>query len=209
MPLPAILDIARKHLYEDVSRLTELGIPRPTIDHLLRLRDVYNQWLQEPSLSDRDIVDLFKSAYGISDTKARSDLQVVKRLLGDMQQTSKNYHRYRFIEMIEETYRLAREKKNLKAMADAAGKYAKYTQLDKPDEQDLGLDGIRPQSFEFTDDPAVLGLTRIPGIKERKKKLLEKYMSDDVQEVQAEEVEWNPEDIFNGVIPYGGLEPEQ
>lgn len=204
MPLPQILDAAREHLFTDVSGMTAAGVPRATIDHILRLRTVYVHWLETPSLLDREIVAMIKSQYGLSDTKARQDLRLVKLLLGDLQQTTKDYHRHRFVSMIEETFALAREKGNLGAMVEAAGKYAKYTQLDKPDDRDAMVDAGPPQSFEFTDNPEVLGLKRVPGIKEIKKKLLDRYMSDDIVDIKAEEVEWNPDSIFDNIPAYGG-----
>lgn len=204
MPLPSIADTASRHLFTDVDKMRQLAIPQQTINHIVRLRDLYNRMLAHPTSTDRSMVEHLCTAYGIGSTKAREDLRIVKSLLGNMQRASKDYHRFRFISMIEETYEKARDAENLTAMADAAGKYARYTQLDKPDEADLQLDTLRPQSLEFTDDVTTLGIARVAGIKEKKKRLLDKYMSDDVVDVKAEEIEYNPEDIFENLPPSYG-----
>lgn len=99
--------------------------------------------------------------YKISKSSAYDDVRIIKRLLGDLAKTTKDYHRYKFCQMIDETFEMARRIKDARAMGAAANYYGKYTQLDKEDILDKGYDKIIVQPFEPTDDPTVLGIKPI------------------------------------------------
>ena len=98
--LPAILDTAKDYLFADVSKMVADGLPEVTQRHLIRLRDIYNYWLQFPLTKDRELVAYIQQAYQLQTTQAYADLRLVKALLGDLQKSTKEYHRYRFIEMV-------------------------------------------------------------------------------------------------------------
>ena len=194
--LPAILDTAKDFLFSDVSKMVEAGLPEATRRHIIRLRDIYNYWLQFPMTKDRQLVDHIMQAYELQTTQAYADLRVVKALLGDLQKASKEYHRYRFIEMVNAAYEIARINRDAKSMVAAADKYAKYTQLDKEDLVDRGFDKIMIQPFKPTDDPSVAGFKPVPNIRERIQKKIASYWSEEIQEVEFESVEFNEDDIF-------------
>lgn len=194
--LPAILDTAKDFLFADVSKMVEAGLPEATRRHIIRLRDIYNYWLQFPMTKDRQLVDHIMQAYELQTTQAYADLRVVKALLGDLQKASKEYHRYRFIEMVNAAYEIARINRDAKSMVAAADKYAKYTQLDKEDLVDRGFDKIMIQPFKPTDDPSVAGFKPVPNIRERIQKKIASYWSEEIQEVEFESVEFNEDDIF-------------
>ena len=194
--LPAILDTAKDFLFADVCKMVEAGLPEATRRHIIRLRDIYNYWLQFPMTKDRQLVDHIMQAYELQTTQAYADLRVVKALLGDLQKASKEYHRYRFIEMVNAAYEIARINRDAKSMVAAADKYAKYTQLDKEDLVDRGFDKIMIQPFKPTDDPSVAGFKPVPNIRERIQKKIASYWSEEIQEVEFESVEFNEDDIF-------------
>ncbi|MEG1916251.1 MAG: hypothetical protein RR061_06180 [Muribaculaceae bacterium] len=173
------------------------GLPDITQNHLIRLRDIYNYWLRFPKKSDREIINELAIRYGLQKSQAYTDLRLIKALLGDFQKTTKDYHRYRFIEMCQEAYEVARSTKDARSMVAAADKYAKYTQLDKEDIIDRGYDQIVNQPYEPTDDPSVIGIKPIANIREKIEKKIKQYWNDDVEDIQFEEVEYNEEDIFN------------
>ena len=106
--LPAILDTAKDYLFADVSKMIEAGLPEKTQRHLIRLRDIYNYWLQFPMTKDRELVAYIQQVYELQPTQAYADLRLVKALLGDLQKSTKEYHRYRFIEMVNAAYEMAR-----------------------------------------------------------------------------------------------------
>lgn len=194
--LPAILDTAKDYLFADVGKMQQAGLPEATQRHLVRLRDIYNYWLQFPLTKDRDLVAHIQSAYQLQASQAYADLRLVKALLGDLQKSTKEYHRYRFIEMINAAYEMARVKRDTKSMVAAADKYAKYTQLDKEDLVDRGFDKIMIQPFKPTDDPSVAGFKPVPNIREKIQKKIASYWNEEVQDVEYEPVELNEDEIF-------------
>lgn len=196
MPLPATIDVCEKYLFADVNEMTANGIPELIQQRLLRLRDMYNFWLQFPRKKDLEIVDELERRYSISKSAAYEDIRIIKRLLGDLAKSTKDYHRYKFCQMIDESYDMAKRIKDARAMAAAANYYAKYTQLDKEDILDKGYDKIIVQPFEPTDDPTVLGIKPIPNVRERIKSKIEQYWSDDIEDVEFEPIEFNEEDLF-------------
>lgn len=196
MPLPATIDVCEKYLFADIDEMTANGIPELIQQRLLRLRDMYNFWLQFPRKKDLEIVDELEHRYSVSKSTAYEDIRIIKRLLGDLAKTTKDYHRYKFCQMIDESYDMAKRIKDARAMAAAANYYAKYTQLDKEDILDKGYDKIVVQPFEPTDDPTVLGIKPIPNVRERIKSKIEQYWSDDIEDVEFEAIEFNEDDIF-------------
>ena len=204
MPLPAIIDIAKEHLFADARDMQRLGLPIATQEHLLRLRDLYNYWLRHPRIKDKEIILKLQQDYKLGKSQAYTDLSILKLLLGEFQKTSKDYHRFRFIEMINEAYEMARVNKDAKAMAAAADKYAKYTQLDKEDELTFDYDKIVVQAFVPTDDPSVAGFKPIPNLRDVVRKKIEDFNKEYeyIQEIELEKEDFNPDDIFK-VNPNG------
>lgn len=197
MPLPAINDVAMRHLFTSTDEMTKVGIPVATQQHLIRLRDMYNHWLAFPKKKDREIVAELKHRYNLQSTQAYDDLRLIKILLGNLQEASKQYHRYRFLEMITESYDMARTLKDTRSMVAAADKYAKYMQLDKEDERNPRYDLIPIQPFEPTDDPTVIGIKPVADIREKIRRKKEQYWNEDIIDVLPEMVEFNEDDIFH------------
>lgn len=197
MPVPATIDVCEKHLFSDVEEMTREGVPELIQQRLIRLRDMYNYWLQFPRKKDLEIVGELELRYKVSKSTAYEDIRIIKRLLGDFAKTTKDYHRYKFCQMIDETYEMAKRIKDARAMGAAANYYGKYTQLDKEDILDKGYDKIIVQPFEPTDDPTVLGIKPIPNVRERIKSKIQQYWSEDIEDVDFEEVEFNEDNIFN------------
>lgn len=196
MPLPATYDIAREHLFSSVDEMTAAHVPQLIQERLIRLRDMYNFWLQYPYLKDQEIVLELKKRYNLGKSAAYEDIRIIKYLLGDLNRATKDYHRFRFSQMISEAFDMGRRTKDARAMASAANFYGKYTQLDKDDERDLGYDKIVVQPFEPSNDPSILGIKPIPNIRQRIDQKIKQYMNEDIEDVTFEEVEFNEEDIF-------------
>lgn len=197
MPVPATIDMCSKYLFTDVNEMSADGVPEVIQKRLLRLRDMYNFWLQFPRKKDLEIVSELEQRYKVSKSTAYEDIRIIKRLLGDLAKTTKDYHRYKFCQMIDETFDMAKRTKDARAMGAAANYYGKYTQLDKEDILDKGYDKIVVQPFEPTDDPSVLGIKAIPNVREKIKSKIQQYWSEDIEDVEFEEVEFNEDEIFN------------
>ncbi len=207
MPLPAILDVAETYLFADQDKMVASGLPEATIRHLVRLRDIYNYWLSYPQKKDRDIVAELKTRYGLGDTVAREDLKLIKTLLGDLQKVTKDYMRYRVTQMLTRAYEKADIANNTRVMVAAADKLAKYYALDKEDDRANVIDKIVRVTLKFTDDPEVIGLKRMPNVREKMKSLKDKYWSEATEEVDYEEIDAELEDIFKPLRPdYGSSE---
>lgn len=186
-----------KYLFTDVNEMSADGVPEVIQQRLLRLRDMYNFWLQFPRKKDLEIVGELELRYKVSKSTAYEDIRIIKRLLGDLAKTTKDYHRYKFCQMIDETFDMAKRTKDARAMGAAANYYGKYTQLDKEDILDKGYDKIVVQPFEPTDDPSVLGIKAIPNVREKIRNKIQQYWSEDIEDVEFEEVEFNEDEIFN------------
>lgn len=196
MSIQNIYEVVSRHLFSSVDEMTIAHIPEATQNRLIRLRAIYNFWLQFPGKSDLEIVSKIQHDYGIARSQAYEDVRVLKAAIGEMTKTTKDFHRYKFLKMIERTFAVAERNKDARAMAAAANHYGKYTQLDKEDDRDRGYSLIVPQNFEPTDDPSVIGLKPIPNIRDKIRKMITQYKTQDIEDVDYEEVDYKEDDVF-------------
>lgn len=197
MPLPATIDVCKEHLFADREEMTKNNIPAVIQERLIRLRDMYNLWLNFPRKKDAEIVKELEIRYTVQRSTAYEDVRIIKMLLGDLNKSTKDYHRWKFCNMIDESYEMAKRIKDPRAMVAAADKYGKYTQLDKDDLIDRGYDKIQIQPFEPTDDPSVIGIKPIPNVRQRIQTKIKQYWNDDIEDVEFEEAEFCEDDIFH------------
>jgi len=184
MPRPTTLEICRQHLFSDIDQ-----VPVTWKERIKRIRSGYTFWYEFPTKTEPDIRDHLMNEFGVVKSTAYEDIQIIKTLLGDIKNPTKEWIRYQVNAMFDAAYKLAETQKNPIAMALAGDKKAKYNMLDKPDAEPLPFDEIVPQQFEPTDDPTVLGLKKDPNIREKKKKMLEKYMQEiEIVDVPYEEI---------------------
>ena len=196
MAQQALIDVAHRHLFSDRDQMVKAGVPVATIEHLIRLRDLYNYWLTYPSKRDRDIVAELKSRYKIGNTVAYEDLRIIKTLLGDLQKATRDYHRYRFNAMITKAYEKADADNNTRDMVAAAAQYARYNQLDKEDDRASVLDTLAPIMLNFTDDPTTIGISRMPDFRDKIRAAKERYWVEATEDVEYEEVDADLDNIF-------------
>ena len=130
------------------------------------------------------------------------DLSVIKAMLPHLAQASRDFHRWRYNEMILETYQMAKKRKDTKTMEKAASSYAKFNRIDLEDEQAVPYDLIVVQPFTATDDPSVLGIKPIPNIQEKIQKMIAKYRAEtiDIEDVEYEEADLEEDVLFNDEI---------
>ena len=110
-------------------------------------------------------------------------------MLPHITQASRDYHRWKYNEMILETYQMAKKRKDTKTMERAATSYAKFNNVNIEDEQSLPYDMIVVQPFTATQDPSVLGIKPIPNIEKKISQLIEKYRAEsiDIDDIEFEE----------------------
>lgn len=200
MPLPSTINVCRADLFTAESEL-RAKYDEITVERVLRIRDLYSYAIANPDTKDRQFVERAVSMFKVSQSCAYNDLAIIKALLPMLSQASRDFHRWRANEMLLETYRMAKARKDTKTMERAASSYAKYNRVDLEDEQLIPYDEIVVQPFTATDDPTPLGIKPIPNIQERIKKMLDKYIAEsiDVQDVEFEECDLEEDELFGGL----------
>lgn len=153
-----------------------------------RLMAVYAHWLESPLTPESKLVQWLKENYGVSIRQAYADLDAVRKILGNIKNAQKEWHRFVVIEMCKEAYQKAKDNGDAKAMAYAADKLGKYTRVDQIDEDQLPWDQLIPPNFEpSTDVTTIPGFKHDPDIDIRRAAARRKYMPD-VIDVEAEEI---------------------
>ena len=197
MPLPSIIDIAREDLYTSREDLLE-KYAISQVEHLLRLREMVTWVIANPDAKDRQFVDEVKQRFGVSHVTAYADLKIIKSVLPNLAENTREYHRWRFNEMILETYQMAKKRKDTKTMEKAASSYAKYNRIDVEDETAVPYHMIVVQPFFPTTDPRVVGINPVPNIDDRIRKLTKELADShpDTLNVEYEEADLPIEEIF-------------
>ena len=199
MSMPSIVDIAREDLYTARDKLLE-KYAVSQVDHLIRLREMVTWMIANPDAKDRQFVDEIKQRYDISHVTAYADLKIIKSILPSLTESTREYHRWRYNEMILETYQMAKKRKDTKTMERAATSYAKYNRIDVEDETAVPYHMIVVQPFFPTTDPRVVGINPVPNIDERIKKLTKELAvsNPDTLNIEYEEADLPIEAIFDG-----------
>ncbi len=191
------IDACRLDLFTNEDELRE-KYSEPLASRVMRIREEYNWFLSNPDAKDRQFVENAIARFGINRTQAFSDLAIVKALLPHLSQASRDFHRYRYNEMILETFQMAKKRKDTKTMEKAASSYAKFNRVDLEDEQAVPYDLIVVQPFTATDDPSVLGIKPMPRLQERIQQLLRKYKAEniDIEDIEFEEADLEETSLF-------------
>ncbi|MBR6263231.1 MAG: hypothetical protein IKR05_08450 [Prevotella sp.] len=197
MPMPDIMDVVRQDLYTSKEEMLEKYAVKQ-VEHVLRLREMVTWVIANPDAKDRQFVDEIKQRYGISHVTAYADLKIIKSVLPNLAESTRDYHRWRFNEMILETYQMAKKRKDTKTMEKAASSYAKYNRIDVEDETAVPYHMIVVQPFFPTTDPRVVGINPVPNIDERIRKLTKELGEShpDTLNVEYEDADMNFEEIF-------------
>ena len=198
MAFPNINEIARTDLFTNEGELRS-RYPDVLVDRVLRVRDMYLWSTANPEAKDRQFIETAVGRYGISRVTAYADLAVVKTLLPTIGTSTRDYHRWRYNEMIIETYQMAKKRKDTKTMERAASSYAKYNRIDVEDESAVPYDVIVVQPFTATSDPSVLGIKPIPNIQDKIQAMLKKYRAEamDIEDVEFEEADLELDSLFD------------
>lgn len=188
--LPSPLEVCKVDLLASDDELRE-KYPLALAERVMRLREMYNYWLSNPSMKDRQLRDAIMSRYNVSQSTAYSDINIIHQLVPLLSQKSRDFHRTRYNEMILETYAMAKARKDTKSMERAATSYAKYNRVDLEDEMAMPYDEIVIQPFCATLDVRVLGLKPIPDVYNHIAKLTKELSRDfvDIDDVEFEEAD--------------------
>ena len=189
---PSALEACSKDLFTDHSELVSL-YPPDLVDKILRVREMYLSFLKAPASTDSELVRFCVSRFKVSRPTAYSDLAVVKALLPSLGEVARAFHRWRSIEMLLETYRIAKGKMDVRTMERISATYARVTRADQPEETSIDLSLVNPVPWMPTDDPSVLGLPKLENRAERVAALLKEFASKDpeILDVAFEEADVN------------------
>lgn len=191
------IDLARQEMFTPREELEKRFSP-DRVEHLIRLRDMYNFFLNDPAGRDRNFVDKFRAKYNISQSMAYADLALVKQLLPALAPASREFHRKQVSEMLLETYNMAKARKDVKAMALAAKELGKVNRVDLDDEKELPYELIVVQPFSPSLDPTLIGLKRIENLEEVKARLRKQLAADnpDIEDIDYELADLEEESLF-------------
>lgn len=191
------IDLARQEMFTPREELEKRFSPE-RVEHLIRLRDMYNFFLNDPAGRDRNFVDKFRAKYNISQSMAYADLALVKQLLPSLAPASREFHRKQVSEMLLETYNMAKARKDVKAMALAAKELGKVNRVDLDDEKELPYELIVVQPFSPSLDPTLIGLKRIDNLEEVKARLRKQLAADnpDIEDIDYELADLEEESLF-------------
>lgn len=172
------IDIYADNLMLPEEEMRAKKVDEQVICRILRLRDIYNYMLRNPLKRDREYIDYIQANYqedgkALSKRKAYEDLEILHAVIGNLQECTKEWHRWRFNNMIMEGYAVAINNKDAMAIARLAGMYGKYNKLDKEDEHDRGY-GQLPH-IRFTFDVSVMGFQRIPNVRHVMDELIARF----------------------------------
>lgn len=189
MSRPNAIELCRLYLFADVKDFED-KVSEADREKILRCRAMYLWFLEQPHAKDSQFVSEVCNRFRVSRPTAYSDLSVIKAMMPELSKTARDFHRWRFNQMILDTYNAAKIKGDTRIMEKAAADYAKYNDCDNFNEE-IDLSDITPQPFVPTMDPRVLGIEPIPDLAERKKKLLEKYMREsvDIADIDFEDID--------------------
>ena len=183
------IDIYSDNLMLPVEEMRANRVSEQVITRVLRLRDVYNWMLRNPLKKDREYIDYIQANYQedgkpLSKRKAYEDIEILHAIIGNLQQCTKEWHRWRFNNMIMEGYAIALRKEDAAAIAKLAQQYGKYNKLDKDDEHDKGYSEIPRISFTFV--VSVLGFKPIPNVRKVIDELIVHYSHSKLQDIDED-----------------------
>ena len=199
------IEIYSEHLFDPADELAASTMDGRIKDRLIRLREMYAWFIDNPGTRDREIVLEFKGRWrskNVSERVVYEDLALVKQLVPHLTPITKDWARWKYNEMIQETYEMAKKRKDVKTMEKCASSYAKYNKIDDNDVPLISWEEIHVQPFTATTDPTVLGITPIPNLRSYVNGLISKYSKDcvDIEEIKAEEVDLEEDKYYKPFV---------
>ena len=196
MSMPANIDEYQLSLFESADEMARKRLPQEMIDRLLRLRSLYTFWLNFPDKGTREMVNQEKVMYPqLKERQCYDDIKLLKILIGNLEQESKEWHRHVFNARTERIYKEAMRAHDYRSAEKANADYAKYNKLDKDEIEQHDFSEIVPPVIEPTDDPTVIGLKPVKDLRGKIQKLKKKLGADiiDADFIELKDEETEPE----------------
>ena len=160
MPLPVNIDEYVSYIVMNDEELRDQHVSPAVIQRLHRLRGLYAYWLQFPDKFERDILQQDISLFGVGRAQAYDDVRLVQILLGNMQQATRNFMRWKINQDLEADLRAARRQGDYRSVASLEKVRVINNRTDKEDEPETNYDRIPLFGVVFTSNPSALN---IPG----------------------------------------------
>jgi len=160
MPLPTNLDDYTRYIVKSDEELLEERVSPTIIQRLHRIRGLYAYWLRFPDKFERDIMQQDMALFNVGRAQAYDDVRLVQIILGNMQQASRNFMRWKINQDLEQDLKAARRSRDYRAVAAIEKARILNYRTDKDDEPDTAYDRIPLFGVVFTSNPAAL---KIPG----------------------------------------------
>lgn len=175
MSVPADLDNYQNWLALDEDQLIEEHVPAQTIERVIRFRALYTYWCRFSSRSPREIVEMDMAQFKVSESQAYDDIHCIKIIMGNLQEASKKFWRWRINQMIEQDRLAAKRAGDHRSVASMQKNLIKNNLTDKEDTPDLAFDKIVPLEIVATDDPSVIGIKKLPNLRGLIRKYIKKF----------------------------------
>ena len=156
MSLPVNIDDYSRYIVMTDEQLLAEHVGSHILERLHRLRGLYAYWLQFPDKFERDILQQDMALFGVGRAQAYDDVRLVQILLGNMQQATRNFMRWKINQDLEADLKAARRAADHRAVASLEKVRVMNNRTDKEDEPDTNYDRIPLFGVVMTSNPAVL-----------------------------------------------------
>ena len=188
MSVPIDIDDYQRYLPVDNNQLKDMHVPDHVIQRLTRIRGLYSFWLQFPNKTVNELVIQDIGYNQIGKSEAYDDIHLVQVLLGNLQQSTKDFWRWKINAEIEQDMKKARTDGDWKSVASMQKNLIKNNRTDTPDEPEHSFDKIVPSEFKMSNDPTIIGLKDTPKLKELITQLEKQYGVDEMTYTDFEEI---------------------
>lgn len=156
------------------------------LDIRKRYMAVFSVWLENPTYTDKSLVNFLMRDFGIERSQAYRDVGKIRVMLSNVRNAGKEWHRYLTLQMSLESYNLAKKKQDPKAMTMATDKYGKYSRANQMDAEEIDWSKINVPDFDTSTDVTILNFKKDPDAERKRIKLRKKYSKDLEDAVYAE-----------------------
>lgn len=194
LPTTTALDTIVENLYTPEEDLKALPISPQTVQRIMRIREMYTFWMANPHMEEEDIRSRLEEQFaltmgrGMGVTQAAADMQVLKAIVGMLNQDVKAWHAFRFNKQIRKLYKKAIAAKDYKTAERCLSDYAKYNRLDQNEQQLPDYSQIKPGEWTPTTDPRAAGFEPMKELTKEVERM-KRILLDGAEDATYEEVE--------------------
>lgn len=179
MSIPTSIDEYQLSLFSSKEEMERKNLPQEMRTRLLRLRSLYTFWLNFPDKTTKEMVQQVKVMYpDIKQRQAYDDIKLLKVLIGNLEQESKEWHRHVFNQRTDMIYKAAMRAKDFRSAEKANADYAKYNKLNVDEPEPQNYSDIVPQMIIPTNDPSVIGIKPVKDLRGKIQRLKKKLGAD-------------------------------